>query len=75
MIKETSLNLPLTVGALPLAVAPRPSLIAAQPNALLISVDDMNDWGIGGHNQAITLRYRLIREAPLSHKCLSAGRN
>ena len=53
-MKKTSLNLPLIVAALSLAVAPLPPLVAAQPNVLFISVDDMNDWGIGGHSQAIT---------------------
>ena len=40
--------------ALTLALAPLPALVAAQPNVLFIAVDDMNDWGIGGHRQAIT---------------------
>jgi arylsulfatase A-like enzyme len=56
MLKKRSLNIPIMVGAmaLALAVAPLPTLVAAKPNVLFISVDDMNDWGIGGHSQAIT---------------------
>lgn len=49
-----SLMLTLAAFALMTAFADSTVLLAAQPNVLFISVDDMNDWGIGGHRQAIT---------------------
>jgi|GEM_PF-1685636 len=53
-MKKISLNLFLIEGVLSIWVTVLPLFVAAQPNVLFISVDDMNDWGIGGHRQAIT---------------------
>lgn len=56
MIKKPS-PLPflaIAASAIAFALVPLPALLAAPPNVLFISVDDMNDWGMGGHRQAIT---------------------